>query len=660
MVCYMDYDKRTVAFFDGSDLKLVFCDEETKNKLSVRSDRGRQFRIPVKTVFKVLGKGDYNSFVAGHDSMLADVELEKLDIDTTLLWEMLQEDLKDYSTDELADFYGETDDISCLALFAALVDDAVRFKRKGVSFAPRSAVQVEEQLQIIRKKQEKEAFRQRAIPWLKEVLKQPNVDSVPEEFRPFLNLLEVFLSNRKDNEASRILASVIGDRSLKEAVYDILMKCGVIDESSDRFLVLAGISEQFSVRVEEEAAKLNEAKDLDTREDLTHLNVFSIDDTDTMDIDDALSVERLEDGFRVGVHITDVSASVFQGDSLDDEALNRVTSIYLPDRTVNMFPKTLSHEVCSLVAGEDRAAMSFMVNFDNNFEQTEFQVKLSKVNVAEKLSYSNADELLNGDSELGQQLRDLQEIANHLQSERVEKGAAIFNRPELKIQVSEEVPSVKIMDRNSPSRFLVSEFMILANFIAARYSAHHDVPIIYRVQDAPENLPEIDPEVYDPVLFEQAIKCMKKSRLSLHPQSHGGLGADFYTQLTSPIRRYTDLVMQRQLAAYLNKSELPYEPKKLMEVIAAAESINAEVREVQRQAENYWLHLYCEQNLMGESLDATVISKAPGGYMIEIDAIVLKTRLSTQDKLKNGSRIQVLVEKVKPKKGFIQLSLVQS
>ena len=151
---------------------------------------------------------------------------------------------------------------------------------------------------------------------------------------------------------------------------------------------------------------------------------------------------------------------------------------------------------------------------------------------------------------------------------------------------------------------------------------------------------------------------MKKSRLSLHPQSHGGLGADFYTQLTSPIRRYTDLVMQRQLAAYLSNNTLPYEPQKLMEVIAAAESVNGEVRDVQRQAENYWLHLYCEQNLLGKTLDATVISKAPGGCIVEIDEIVFKTKLSTSGKLKNGTRVKVAMEKVKPKKGFMQLSLV--
>ena len=153
---------------------------------------------------------------------------------------------------------------------------------------------------------------------------------------------------------------------------------------------------------------------MDSREDLTALNIFSIDDANTMDIDDALSIEKLDSGFRVGVHITDVSSLIYEGDVLDTEALSRVTSIYLPDRTVNMFPKLLSHQVCSLVAGEDRAAMSFLVDFDEDFEQTDFQVKLSKINVSSKLSYEKADSLLQEDSNLGIELNNLLEIAKKL------------------------------------------------------------------------------------------------------------------------------------------------------------------------------------------------------------------------------------------------------
>ena len=213
------------------------------------------------------------------------------------------------------------------------------------------------------------------------------------------------------------------------------------------------------------------------------------------------------------------------------------------------------------------------------------------------------------------------------------------------------------MSRTSASRNLVGEFMILANSIAARYCVRNDVPIIYRTQEIAEGLPELDPDNYDPLLFEQAIKCMKKSRLSLHPQSHGGLGADFYTQLTSPIRRYTDMVMQRQLTGHLLGHELPYEAEELMAVIASAETVNSEVRDVQRSADNYWLHEFIRLEMTGEECEAIVISKAPGGYQVELLPLHNRTRLMTPEKLTPGDLVKVLIEKVKPKRNLIQLLL---
>ena len=278
-----------------------------------------------------------------------------------------------------------------------------------------------------------------------------------------------------------------------------------------------------------------------------------------------------------------------------------------------MFPSSISQNLASLIAGDLRPAMSFIIEFSETKEIIDWEVKLSEVEVNHKLSYTKADELMNENSELGLCLAELKEIADSLQQERMAKGAALFNRPELKIRVKNEEVSVKVIQRSSPSRDLVSEFMIFANTIAATYCVRNDIPIIYRIQDKPEGLPEMDPDEYDPVLFEQSIKCMKKSRLSLHPQSHGGLGADFYTQLTSPIRRYTDLVIQRQLSSCLREQELAYEAEELMSVIAAAEAVNSDVKEVQRQSESYWLHQYIQENMLDNEYDATVISKAAGG-----------------------------------------------
>ncbi|MCM8543187.1 MAG: ribonuclease catalytic domain-containing protein [Lentisphaeraceae bacterium] len=656
----MQLAQNSAAFFDGTDLKLVYVDDDSKGKLNVRNERGRQFKIPSRNIIQVLEAVSFDQFCSKAESLSDQINSESAEIETEFLWELISENPKEYELAQLAEnYFGESTPIQRCALFLSIVNDTVHFKRKGVSFTPRSAEQVEEQEIAEKRKKEKEELKQRIIPWLTEAIKKDVIEEVDEEFLPILNQLEIFLYNRKQNEATRYLSQIIGDDSLKITIFKLLQACGKIDEKADKFLILAGINEYFSQRILETTESLSGDIDFSERKDLTNILTFSIDDSETMDIDDALSLENLDNGgYKVYIHIADVSAYIEKNDILDDEAAQRVTSIYLPTKTVNMFPEKLSQGVASLVAGEDRAAMSFIVEFDENLESKDWEVVLSKVHVDKKLSYSVADEHIEAADELGNILSDLSKIAERIKNSRKEEGAAVFNRPELKIRVKDEKVSVGLVERNSASRNLVSEFMILANSTAARFCARNDVPIIFRTQEKPEDLPETNEDVYDPILFERTIKCMKRSRLSLHPQSHGGLGVDFYTQLTSPIRRYTDLIMQRQLSAYLKGETLSYEPEELMSVLGVAESINSEVKEVQRQAESYWLHVYIKDSMIDTECGAIVISKAPGGYMIELDEIFHKTRLMTQDKLKNGDKITIKIEKVKPDKGSIQMSLV--
>jgi len=656
----MELANKSAAFYDGSDLKLVYVEEDSKSKLNVRNERGRQFKIPAKNIIQEIASCTFEQFSSSAEKILSEIETGKEEIESELLWELVADEQKEQDLKSLCEtYFGEFTPVQSCSLFLRVSQDTIHFKRKGLNFIPRTEEQIQEQKIAEQRKREKEELKEKIIPWLKESVNKQKIEEVPDEFQSVLNQLEIFLYQRKQNEATRFLSQVIGDSSLKSAIFNLLTACGKIDENADKFLILAGINEVFSNRVTEYSEKLSTAIDENGREDLSSLLTFSIDDEDTKDIDDALSLEILDGGgYKVYIHIADVSAHIQKDDILDEEAAQRVTSIYLPTRTVNMFPKALSQGVASLVAGQDRAAMSFIVEFDSEYEMKDWHVVLSKVHVDHKLSYKGADELLANNDELGLALQHLSNIAEKLKEGRKTEGAAIFNRPELKLKVEDKKVSVSVVERNSISRNLVSEFMILANNTAARYCSRNDVPIIFRIQEKPEGLPEVDEEVYDPIMFERTIKCMKKSRLSLHPQSHGGLGVDFYTQLTSPIRRYTDLIMQRQLSAFLKGEDLPYEAEELMSVLGIAESINNEVRDVQRQAESYWLHVYIKDNLVDTECGATVINKAPGGYLIELDGIFHKTRLMTQSKLKNGEKVTVKIEKVKENKSFIQMSLV--
>ena len=667
-----DFEKKLITFYDGTAVKAAFVSQESKGKYIVHNEHGKQFKIPERNILFVHKDCTLDQSASEIPFLQSQILDAKADIDTEMLWEMVVEEGESTINDFSEHYYGEADELMKAALYDAIGDDSIRFKRKGANFLPRSEKQVEEQLEAIRKKEEKEAFLAKVTPWLEEAVKNKDNDlEIPEEFKSFVGQLKAYIFNQKANEASKILQQVCPEQlQPKEAAFELLVKAGYVDVDADRFLILAGIDEKFSQRTLDHTAEIpHYEKGNSGREDLTELFTYSIDDQETKDIDDALSIEKTDKGWRVGIHIADVSEYVLRGDALDDEASNRVTSIYLPTRTVNMVPERLSQELASLVAGDTRPALTFFAELNEEGEMLDWTAKRSQVYVDQKLNYDGVDELIKkldagedcGDeTELAHQTKTLHELAEKLRDQRIERGAAIFNRPEMKIRVHDDVVTVKEGRADSVSRFLVSEYMILANSLAARYCARNDVPFLFRIQDKPEGLPKLDPNAYDPILFEKAIKCMKKSRTSTNPSIHGGLGVDFYAQVTSPIRRFGDLVLQRQISAHLHGEELPYTAEELMQVMAAADLINNDVRQVQRSAEDYWMHEFIRREYEGKEIKATVISKAQTGYNIELDTVHHRCRLPVPHKLNPGDRITVRVEKVKSRRNFIQLYMLNN
>ena len=665
-----DLEKKLITFYDGTAVKAAFVSQESKGKFIVHNEHGKQFKIPEKNILFAHKDTTLDKSSSEIVSLQKQIDAAQEDIDTEMLWEMVVEEGESTIKDLAEHYYGESDEVMKASLYHAVGTDNVRFKRKAVNFLPRTEKQVAEQLEAIRKKQEKEKFLAEVTPWLESAVKSQDEDlEIPEEFKSFVGQLKAFIFNQKANEASKILQSVCPEQLLpKEAAFELLKKAGYVDKDADRFLILAGIDETFTQRGLQHTEEIPYyVKDSSGREDLTHLFSYSIDDQETRDIDDALSIEKTEKGWRVGIHIADVSEFVKMGDALDEEASNRVTSIYLPTRTVNMVPERLSQELASLVSGDVRPALTFFAEISEEGEMLDWRATRSQVHIDHKLNYDGVDALIsklsNGEdcgeeSEIAEQATVLNELAEKIREQRLERGAAIFNRPEMKIRVYDDVVTVKECRAESASRFLVSEYMIMANSLAARYCARNDVPFLFRIQDKPEGLPDLDPNSYDPILFEKAIKCMKKSRTSTNPSIHGGLGVDFYSQITSPIRRFGDLVLQRQISAHLHGETLPYSSEGLMQVMAAADLINNDVRQVQRSAEDYWLHEFIRCEYEGKEIEATVISKGKVGYNVELDTVYHRCALPVPQKLSPGTRITVRVEKVKPRRNYVQLFLV--
>jgi exoribonuclease-2 len=198
--------------------------------------------------------------------------------------------------------------------------------------------------------------------------------------------------------------------------------------------------------------------------------------------------------------------------------------------------------------------------------------------------------------------------------------------------------------------------MILANHIAAKYAQRHQVPIIYRTQDAPVD-PITEEMLQEPLGFHKVRKLLRASSLSLYPSGHSGLGLSVYTQLTSPLRRFADLVMQRQLLAHLIGEALPYNQEELFKVLETAERTAREARFVEGEAKKRWFMQYLKQTWGSNPLNVLVIEEVKAGYRVEIQPWGVEAFLAASPRLEPGETVIAVVDKIRVKTGNARLKL---
>jgi ribonuclease R len=333
-----------------------------------------------------------------------------------------------------------------------------------------------------------------------------------------------------------------------------------------------------------EADQVSETVDermFDGREDLRKKFIVTIDPDDARDFDDAVHVEKMENGgWLLGVHIADVSAYVKPGDAFDREARHRGNSVYLPDRVIPMLPERLSNGVCSLNPNVNRLTRSVFIHFDKNGRAKDASFSKSVIRSARRLTYKEAYAILNsnGADELSERLHTAWELASLLRKNRFKHGSLDLDFPEVKVHVNAQgQPDRLERVENDASHQLIEEFMLAANEAVARELRHRGIPTIYRVHEDPD--PDKLAEYREFVLSfgykvgdlshraeiqrflastrgkpeEQALKIgllksLKRARYAAQPLGHYGLAKANYLHFTSPIRRYADLVVHRALA----------------------------------------------------------------------------------------------------------------
>src|SRR6059058_5530282 len=411
---------------------------------------------------------------------------------------------------------------------------------------------------------------------------------------------------------------------------------------------------EFPKDVLNQAERISEqivARQLEAREDLRKEFVVTIDPDDARDFDDAIQVEKIKNGWRLGVHIADVAAYVEPGSPLDREARRRGNSVYLPDRVIPMLPERLSNVVCSLKPGVDRLTHSVFIHFDKTGVAKSARFAHSVIRSAHRLTYKQAYAILTSPlrDRLGERLHLAWELAALLRQKRFEHGSLDLDFPEVKVWVDKRGHPVRLerVD-NDESHQLIEEFMLAANEAVARELKKRAIPTIYRVHENPD--PEKLAEYREFVLSfnykvgdlthraelqrllasirgkpeEQALKVallksLKRARYLGQPLSHYGLAKANYLHFTSPIRRYADLVVHRSLGRdgtplpsvgtrtteQRSRSDMPYHPSR-RSVGAARHSHHPDMREMASIAE----HISAtERNAADAEIDAAQMKK---------------------------------------------------
>ncbi|HUV12241.1 MAG TPA: ribonuclease catalytic domain-containing protein, partial [Acidobacteriota bacterium] len=506
-------------------------------------------------------------------------------------------------------------------------------------------------------REKKDALLRRTVEWIQELLSSDtNPDLEPKQEQELvLRRIEGFLQDDSDEEVGKWLSEATSDISPKVAAVDVLLAAGKVPPDADRFLLTAGVEIQFSKPALDESARLRGYIPEDSRVRETREFVFSIDDEDTEEIDDALTVEKTPDGVTVGIHIADVRHFVSKDDVLDREAFRRKSSLYLPQKTIRMFPDRISNDLSSLRAGEVRPSVMFQVEFGNDLSLKNYQIVLSEVRVSDRLTYDEADDLLDSEEKGGiaANLELLDRVTSSLLQGRIDDGALVIRRPELKIVLRDKQIELKILKADSPSRRIVSELMILGNSLAAKYARDNGLPIIYRAQNPPAGeLPQMTS--YDPLLANQIFSKLEPGKLSLLPQRHFGLGLDAYTQLTSPIRRYADLVLQRQLSSHLASRPLPYDPQEMLQILGTLQAADSDLKGLERRANRMYLLKYLEEHCREETMKVVIIRSVASGYLAETTELFTRGIISYPSTLELGTVIEARISKIDPDRGFLQ------
>lgn len=460
--------------------------------------------------------------------------------------------------------------------------------------------------------------------------------------------------------------------------YDAILSAHIVKEVGYKYdpgvdilsvLYEHDIDPEFPAAVMKEVTKINDhviEEDKVGRRSLLDLQIITIDGEDSRDLDDAVSVQVLDNGYRLGVHIADVSHYVQPGSELNAEAYERGTSVYVSDRVVPMLPHALSNGICSLNPKVERLTLTCMMDIDHQGEIIKYELFPSYIKTTERMTYTQVNAILEQDVAMCKKYahiitlcENMKALAKILRRRRESLGAIDFDTKEAKIIINDQgkVKDIQVRERKEAER-IIEDFMIAANECVAAHMKWMELPALYRIHETPDpkkmrefariammlgyplkadvnhvypqQLQQLlirakEDEIY-PVLSTFLLRSMQKARYDDHCLGHFGLGLSEYLHFTSPIRRYPDLLVHRMLHKYYFQSN--QDPIKLQQdeqwMEQAAQQCSSRERiaiEAERDVDDMKKAEYMER-FIGRDFTGVISGVTKFGFFVELDNTV--------------------------------------
>lgn len=469
----------------------------------------------------------------------------------------------------------------------------------------------------------------------------------------------------KAKQGDRVIVKIIKwdekDKNPTGEVIDVLGEMTPNDQAMNSILIEGGFHLRFSDEVMKESNEIPDTislQEIKNRIDYRGVTTFTIDPDDAKDFDDALSFKTLENGnYEIGVHIADVSHYLQPDTALDKEAIQRGTSVYLPDRVCPMLPEKLSNQLCSLRPNEDKLSFSILFEFDRQYNIKQYTFAKTVINSDRRFTYNEAQEVIETKAgDFAEEISVCAAIARKMRAERFEEGAIAFESKEVRFILDEHAKPIDVYTKErKEAHMMIEDWMLLANKTVAKYMSalkinSIPVPFVYRIHDAPneikletfrtvasrfghnlqrfKNTKDVAPILNaflesvqgrpeQNILEQLAIRSMAKAIYTTDNIGHYGLGFGHYTHFTSPIRRYPDVLVHRLLHSQMLQQTPPFLKEDLEDICKKNSEMERAASDCERAAIKYKQVEYLEDK-KGNTFEGMISGMIQKGFWVEL------------------------------------------